>query len=251
MQTIDSITQIISIISTLQPGDWLVVDVDNTLIMSVDDIFKSNSPDKDFIDNLKKQNLKNLETNLSKWRLKRKIQLVENSWPEILKIAKVQEIFVYALTQMDTGAYGVIQSVEKWRADELEKMNLVFSNYAETNIEILLPGKSCATIYKGIMFTGNYKKSDVLNAFMAKQLTKPKHLVFVDDRAEQVNDIENWCNQNNIAVTACHYTACNNITGTVNHKRSAMQLHSFESGNWLSDSEAEAVLGIYSEIFTH
>lgn len=251
METIDRITQIISIISTLQPGDWLVVDVDNTLIIPTDDIFKSNSPYKDFIDILKQQKPHNLETNLSKWRLKRTVKLVENEWPEILEIAKTKEIFVYALTKMDTGTYGIIKNLEKWRADELAKMNLVFANYAEKNIEVLITGKSNATIYKGIMFTGAYKKSEVLNAFMAKQETKPKHLIFVDDRKEQAQDIENWCTQNNIAVTACHYTACHNITGTVNHKRSFMQLKSFENGNWLSDSEADAILGIYSEIFTH
>lgn len=242
MQTIDSVNQIIEIITTLKPGDWLVVDVDNTIIMPTDDIFKSNSPDKYFIDTLKKQSHKNLETNLSKWRLKRKIQLVENNWPEILNAAKTKGIFVYALTQIDTGSYGIIQSLEKWRSDELEKMNLVFSNYAEANIEILLAGKSCATIYNGIMFTGDNKKSEVLNAFIAKHATKPKHIVFVDDRTEQVHDIENWCTQNHITVSALHYRVCENITGNVNFARSTLQLNSFENGNWLSDSEADAAL---------
>src|SRR3989338_4510622 len=244
MQTIDSVTQIISIIATLKPGDWLVVDVDNTLIMPADDIFKSNSPDKNFIDNLKKQNPPNLKANLSKWRLKRKVQLVENGWPEILKIAKAKEVFVYALTQMDTGAYGAIASIENWRADELEKMDLIFSNYAKANVEILLPGKHCATIYKGIMFTGAYKKPETLAAFIAKHSTTPQHIVFVDDRLEQVDAINTWCNHNHIVVTACHYTACTKTTGTLNPKRRAIQLKSFATGDWLSDTEADAILAL-------
>lgn len=242
MQTVEAMKQIIAIISTLQPGDWLVLDVDNTLIMSEDAIFQSNSPDKNFIDELKKQNPPHLATNLSKWRLKRKLKLVEFGWPEILKIAHDKGILVLALTQMDTGAYGIIENMEKWRAAELKTMDLIFTNYADKTVEILLPGERAATVYQGIMFTGGYKKSEVLAAFMAKQPTKPKRLVFVDDRAEQVENIENWCNQNQINVIACHYTADEHTEGTISPKRSALQIESFTNGNWLSDAEADVVL---------
>lgn len=242
MQTVETIKQIIAVINALQPGDWLVVDVDNTLIMPEDAIFQSNSPDKNFVDELKKQNPSNLATNLSKWRLKRKVKFVENGWSEILQTAHDKGVMVYALTQMDTGTYGVIESMEKWRATELKTMNLVFTNYANKEVETLLPDDRAATIYQGIMFTGSYTKAEVLAAFMAKHASKPKCLVFVDDRLEQVELIENWCLQNSIEVTSCHYTAAEYTAGNINSARSAVQINSFKNGNWLSDAEADAVL---------
>ncbi len=242
MQTVETLKQTIAIISTLQPGDWLVLDVDNTLIMPADAIFQSNSPDKDFVDHFKKQNPPNLATNLSKWRLKRKAKLVELGWPEVLQMLRDKGIVVFALTQMDTGEYGAIPSMEKWRAAELKSMGLHFTSYAEQVVETLLSGERAATVYQGIMFTGIYTKAEVLAAFMTKHPKKPKHIVFIDDRMEQVTAIENWCNANHIKITSCHYIAANNINGNVVPKRSDLQLESFQNGNWLSDSEADAVL---------
>lgn len=242
MQTVETIKQLIAIINAIQPGDWLVVDVDNTLIMPEDAIFQGNSTDKNFIDQFKKKNPTNLVNNLSKWRLKRKVKLVENSWPEVFKISHEKGIFVFALTQMDSGAYGIIESMEKWRAAELKIMGLNFTSYAEQSVEILLEGERAATIYQGIMFTGSNSKDQVLAAFMAKLQSKPKRLVFVDDRLEQVELIENWCNANHIEVSSCHYTAAEQTEGVIKPKRSVLQLESFAKGSWLSDAEADAVL---------
>ena len=242
MQTVESLAQIIAIIKALQPGDWLVVDVDNTLIMPEDAIFQSNSQDKNFIDNIKKKNPPNLSTNLSKWRLKRKVKFVENGWSEALQMAHAKGVMVYGLTQMDTGTYGIIPSMEKWRAAELKTMDLVFTNYADTAVQVLLPGESPGTIYQGIMFTGRYTKAEVLAAFMAKHASKPKFLVFVDDRLEQVENIEKWCQDNQIAITSCHYTAAGKTEGNINPARSSLQIESFQNANWLSDAEADAVL---------
>lgn len=242
MRTINSLKEIFNELQSLSASDWLVVDIDNTLITTTDSIFKSNSPDKNFIDNFKNLNPNTLEDNLSKWRLKRKIQLVEPEW---LEIFNKNPASIYGLTQMHTGSYGVIPRMEEWRLRELNSLGLNFSKHNCYNlVQTLINSfdKQSATIYKGVMFTGSYKKSEVLSSFIKQSSGKPTKIIFVDDRKEQVSEIEQWVNQTNIDSICVIYNAADKKIGDISLERNALQIESFLNGSWLSDEEADEQL---------
>lgn len=232
MLCINSINEILDYLQNLKSDDWLVVDVDNTLIMPKAEIFKANSPDKYFIDEFKKNPTPDLANKLSLWRLKRKIQLVENEWINIFDFLLNNKVSIYALTQMETGSYGVIPSVEKWRSEELKSIGLLFSNYPENEIDLLLKSKKPATVYKGIMFTGEFKKSEVLNEFIYRQKIKPKKIVFIDDKKEQIEDLENYFIEKSIDHLCVHYNAASKIFANSSFEKNTSQIESFLQGKW-------------------
>ena len=64
-----SIKNLSNQIDQLQPGDWLIVDVDDTLIAPKAMMFRHSSTFYGFLDKLKKQGCDNLAEILSTWRL--------------------------------------------------------------------------------------------------------------------------------------------------------------------------------------
>ena len=60
----------------LQPGDWFIVDVDDTLITPQAMMFRTTSTFCTFIDDIKKEAPHNLAEIVSTWRLSRRIMLV-------------------------------------------------------------------------------------------------------------------------------------------------------------------------------
>ncbi len=190
----------------LQQGDWFIVDVDDTLITPKAMMFRPQSPYHDFIDDIKKAKPQNFSEILSTWRLNRETTLVEKQWPEILKALKAKGVTVVALTQMNTGNFGKIDSIEKWRANELATLNLTFSPFAMESPLLLIDNDLPATIYQGIMFTGSHSKAEVLKSFINKH-TKPNQVMFVDDRLHQVESIAEFCWNTGISYYGYHYLA--------------------------------------------
>jgi hypothetical protein len=97
-----SIKDVEHLTNNLQPGDWFIVDVDDTLIAPQATMFRPESPSCGFIDYLKNLPHENLTEILSTWRLKRKAMLVEQEWPEILNSLIKQGVTVLALTQVNS-----------------------------------------------------------------------------------------------------------------------------------------------------
>lgn len=188
----------------LQAGDFLVVDIDDTVITPRSMMFRPQSPHHKIIDNLKKQ--PNTDPIVAIWRLGRHVMLVEPQWPEIIESLKNRGVIVIALTQMHTGTFASIPSMEKWRADELRSFGITFSPYATKAVEILINNPMSATLYQGILFTGSHSKVDTLKAFIAKY-GKPPKILFIDDRSEHVQSLRAFCESMQIAYIGCHYKA--------------------------------------------
>ncbi len=201
-----SIHDLQSEISQLQTGDWFIVDVDDTLITPQAMMFRPSSVFSAFIDDVKKEAPHNLAQIVSTWRLSRKTMLVEQEWPTILDSLKDRGITVLALTQMHTGTFGKISSMEHWRAEELKSLGVTFSPFASDDVEVLINNELPATLYQGILFTGSHSKADVLKSLMTKYGT-PAKIVFFDDRLSHVEALEKLCKERSIAYKGYHYSA--------------------------------------------
>lgn len=125
--------------------------------------------------------------------------LIENDTPKILKALSQQNIKLLALTASLTGALGDIKSVEIWRYNSLKSLGIdfeaSFSQYNELFFSELSNkyGRAPA-FYKGILCSngeGNQiNKGDVLLAFLHKVNYMPKTIIFVDDKLENLQDME-------------------------------------------------------------
>lgn len=180
-------------IDSFAQGGLILLDIDDTLITPVSKSFRSPSTGKvkNLIDDIKahKQEIPDYEAIISAWRLQRQVRLTDPQWPEVLDQLKKQHT-VYALTQMDTGAFGSISSMADWRYKELRAMGLTFSSMPEDRLRAPTTSQD-PQFYQGIMMTGALSKAATLQTFK-KNLPSSK-LVMVDDRLGHLEDIAALC----------------------------------------------------------
>jgi|GEM_PF-1661313 phosphoglycolate phosphatase-like HAD superfamily hydrolase len=235
---------------------WLLLDVDGTLIHPKDSVFrapKELNPFPEIIDDFKNQAKKSgpeqtqlFQQFLGAFRLHRDVELVDPLWLEILKQYQESEQTVLALTKMDTGSFGSIESVEEWRLTELNNLGVSFyPNTPRDKAEILIEEKhvNAATLYQGALFTGGHSKSQTLDALIQRRNTKPEKIRFVDDRLEQILDLQTYCESQNILFKGFHFLQASNLPHSYCGQRAALQKQTFvEEGIWLSDEKADQKL---------
>lgn len=231
-----SIKTLQSRIDQLQPGDWFVVDIDDTIITPQAMMFRPASSFCTFIDGIKQKS--NIADIVSAWRLNRKVMLVEQEWPEILDALQAKGVIVIALTQMHTGKFGKIHSMEHWRAEELKNLGIIFSPFSTDIVETLIDTDEPATLFQGILFTGAHQKADVLNCFIKKYGTPPK-ILFFDDRLYQVKALEELCAEMHIPYEGYHYLATTQLPYTIEKDHGAFQTQLILDGQWLEDADIQ------------
>jgi hypothetical protein len=198
---ITSVSDLHPIINNKQ-NTLLLLDVDDTIITTV----------KRFSHNLDK--LKELRNNgfvrrdlcedlISSWRLERKVVLTDKGWPEFFINTKK----VYGLTKMDVGKFGLIESVEIWRYNELKSLGVNFTSCSPIDSldhsEPLRLDIDDSTFFKGIFFTGNASKGSVVKKILNNG--KYDSVVFVDDKPEQLHDVTTVCNEFDIEITPIQF----------------------------------------------
>ena len=82
----------------------------------------------------------------------------------------------------------------------------------------------------------------VLKAFLAAANAQFKHIIFVDDLRNNLESVEDFCNEAGIAYQGFEYTA-NVNSSTLNEKRVKIQMDTLINKNkWLNDLEADKEL---------
>ncbi|WP_419234726.1 DUF2608 domain-containing protein [Rickettsia endosymbiont of Nabis limbatus] len=193
--TASSALEILELLKTTPAEASIFLDVDDTIITPQSVTFRK-PPYNQMIDRIKanKNNYDNFEEIISNWRLQRKVMLIDEEWVQVLNTLK-NDYSVYAITQINTGQSGNIDSVEDWRYKELKSSGIEFSG----NEKLTNSGstkKDDAVFYKGIFITGNHSKSGTLAKF-SKDL-QANFIVFVDDRKDHLKDVKEYCEKNKI-----------------------------------------------------
>lgn len=232
----------------VEQGALVLLDVDDTLITPRSAMFRYNSGHHQFIDELKKQPPHgiNVTTILANWRLQRQVILVEEEWPHFIHFLRdVRGVTVYGFTQMHTGAFGTIASVEKWRFQELQDKGIVFTSAIDGSSRlVLLEGEEgYACFDRGILFTGPFTKRQLLDAFLTITPHQPRQIFYVDDRLEQVHMIAQLAQRRNIPFFGVHYRGASMLKGDPKPNVIAYQQKCLlEKGIWLEDEQAEHIL---------
>lgn len=207
------------------------VDVDDTLITPQSTTFRK-PPFNRMIDEIKANKIMyhNYEHIISTWRLNRKVMLVDDAWPDVLTNLK-QHYEVYALTQMDTGAFGTISSMEGWRFQELNRLGLTFSD----DTSHILSSHRSASFYKGIFMTGPNTKAETL-AIFKDQLQDVQTVIMIDDRDAHLNDIAEFCKLTKRTFMGIHFRGVEALTGEPDPTHARMQKeYLIERLHWLED----------------
>jgi hypothetical protein len=238
-EIVDSAEKVYDLIIKNIPANTLIsifFDVDDTLITPKSKTFKK-PPYNQMIDRIKenKSNYDNYEEIVSNWRLQRKVILIDEEWVEVIN--KLKEKFpVYALTQMNTGEFGNILSMQDWRYKELKSLDVEFSDN-EKLVIYNLGQKDDAIFYKGIFITGNHSKSGTLSKFSEE--LNASFIVFVDDRTKHVEDVRDYCKKNKIGFLGILFDGLKNLTDEPDPKLAEFQeSYLIENAQWLEDDEA-------------
>lgn len=243
LQTAQTLDDVQSLLSNLQTGAVIFLDVDDTLITPQSNLFRTTSPFRTIIDQIKarRDNIPNVDMILSHWRLQRKVRLVADGWPAYIDELK-KKYPVYALTKLESGRIGAIPSMEEWRYNELKKYGITFTPTCPGIRDGTLvedPTKPYpATFYKGIFVTGSFNKSHVIEAFLKTQ--HPSKIVLIDDRIEYLQDAMAECQRQALPFLGILFKGTEHIPGTPDPKIAALQeQHLLDHAQWLEDEEAD------------
>jgi hypothetical protein len=246
LQITHTLDEVKTLLSTLEPGAVIFLDVDDTLITPQSNLFRATSPFRAIIDQIKAQRdeIPNVDMILSHWRLQRKIRLVAEGWPAYINELK-KKYPVYALTKLETGHLGAIPSMEEWRYAELKKCGITFTPTCPGVVDGILVSDSSkpypAVCYKGIFITGSFNKSDVIAAFLKAQ--RPPQIVLIDDRIEYLQDAMEECQRQSLPFLGVLFKGIDLIFGTPDLEVAAFQeQHLRDHAEWLEDEEAREKL---------
>ena len=241
---------------TLQSVDRdtiVIFDVADVLMHPNDQILKSKNADacKPLVKKLKQQVGKDkIQEVTSIILLTRKNSPVDPRMISIIENLQKRNIKVLALTNCATGKFGLIPNTENWRIAELHKYGYYFDkswqNLKDINLKSLMKVTNDANpIYKaGIVFVDQTgEKGPVLDAFLTYSATKPKKIIFIDDKSKNLVSVEEFAKQHNIEFVGIEYTKTLEGDSVLNNDIAALQFDILEKEKkWISDNEAAEIL---------
>jgi len=241
-----------SVIKSIEKADkntLVIFDVDDVLVTAKDQILQpmyknyNNSLAKEIEKRHSKAEAENLWSIIL---LAYADELVDPRLPLLIRDIQAREVKLLALTNLLTGSFGKILSIEDWRIARLEHFNIRFSDSW-----IGLPQKRFMNFNpkdprrfpafkKGVLFAAGFPKGEVLQAFLHYSNFKPKMIIFIDDKQHHLESIESFCSKQEIDFVGFEYIAVKSKShSTLNESRAKYQFDVLEKMHkWLSDEEA-------------
>lgn len=239
-------------LQTLDDECLVVFDVDDTLIMTEDQILRANSGWFDskhpiiteFWQAAKERN-KDRDTLVSKIFLKGKRRLIDERILNVIDTLNRNNVNTIALTALPAGPLGLIPRLDDWRIDNMLSLGIDFHPSAPHPDEIAfteLEKDGLTPVYKrGILFSSRQPKGKVLWAFLNRIQWKPKKVIFIDDYLSFIKTVEEELEAAQIEHISFHYTgATHHFPVVIDEEVARLQSdHLLEHEEWLSDTEAK------------
>jgi hypothetical protein len=248
----DCILKIKDIFKNTEAGTLVLLDVDDTLITPKANIFSyKNNSHRTLIDDIiaNKHRISNFTRILSNWRLQRKIVLVSCEWPSIIESMKQNRVSVFALTQIDTGQFGCIRNLERWRYRELKRNGIVFSRFIQGKSRLVLKKdkNGYAVFYNGVIMTGPFEKVEIFNELL--RYVSAKKIIFVDDREENILSLYRFVKNTDILFTGIIFRGVEKCHSIPSDEISNLQKkYLLEKAIWLEDDEAKLLLSRHDHV---
>ncbi len=187
-------------IETLNTSTWVLFDID--MVLTQPGLAEFQYPNMQAHKSIVKQIIKGLPPEkyslfLSLMTFPHEHILVEEQTPALVNRLQSKGYSVMALTANLTGPVGELPSFEKYRLDLLQQLGFNFNAsapYAETITFNEFPPYrgNYPQFMQGALFTNgdSANKGELLVAFIKKTGLNPNHIVFIDDRKENLMDVE-------------------------------------------------------------
>ena len=246
-----TIKDIADTVKTADQNTLVVWDVDGVLLTGVDRIFHSENLHNglvhkyiDYIANRYKLNEAQKELFISQFFLQRKAKLVDTKMLDIMHNLKHNNILSIALTYCFVGTLGKIKSVADWRINELAnlgiKFNYAFCKFDQIELKTLPKVDEYYPLYKqGILFCLQPNKGQVLKAFLEQRNWDPIKVIFIDDKIDNLESVQEEITMKNIEFIGLHYTGALDLPRAIDEKLVEFQYeYLMEHGEWLTDQKA-------------
>lgn len=175
--------------------------------------------------------------------LQASISLIDKKIFNILNELKQKNIKTIALTAIPTGQFGLISNAEQWRVQQLASLG-IYLDWSFPEIDSLtledFTGKSAPVFKKGVLASSTYPKGQVLCAFLKKLQWVPSTILFIDDKMDFINSVEQELEKENIRHISFYYTAARDQSFALDYKVADFQFkHLIQQKTWLNDEEAK------------
>jgi len=197
--------------------DTLVIfDVNNVLMNWNDQILKSKNANtaKELSKSLKERITNKTLRNeiISILFLESKTSPIDREMVSLVSNLQNNNIKVLVLTSWSTGSFGLIPKAEDLRLTQLTEHGYNFKKswpHLQTkNLRSLLedPHKS-EPIYKdGVVFVDGNSKGKTLEAFLQYANFKPKKIIFIDDKSEYLDSVNEFSQKHHFEFMGIEYT---------------------------------------------
>ncbi len=166
---------------------------------------------------------------------------------------------ILGLTASGAGKFGIIDSLDKWRIEGLNALGINFDKHlleigpggldgSIENIDEYYARAKYSTavgVSGGIVFTSQVPKGKVLEAYLPLAKIKPKKIIFIDDRIENLKSVAEYCEKNDIQYLGFEYLAVKSQAAklSLNRRRALIQYKILEyTKTWVDDIQADAIL---------
>lgn len=179
------------------------------------------------------------------------VELIDPKILDLIRYAKKQQIPTIAFTGSMTGQFGILESIEQWRYEQLQSFGIQFSpgfDLGDTPFyfDSFAIMKRYPSYYEGILFTDLVPKGAVLMSFLKKIDWIPKKVVFIDDRYDYLKSVESTLEPLGVEFIGFHYTAApDGFEDDVSERVARFQYQTLiDERKWVSDISAKKILGI-------
>lgn len=236
--------------TTKKLGEWVdkdtivFIELDDTLMMPKSLMFSfDRNPYRMFIDNLVSVGEKSpmFYQAVAVWYGQRKVKLVEDGWPDLIKQMQAKGAKVYGICKMPIN----LTNIENKRLQELKELGVTFTTSINELEDIMVQKEQpwFSRFYKGVLFTGPYSKMHAIMELFRVTNNIPKKLLVFLNMNYEVKEVDTALRVFNMEYYIVEYLASRQILGRPNKEVVKFQQEQLiEAGMWLEDDAAENLL---------
>lgn len=230
--------EIESILDYAKPNTLLLFDIDNTLMEPVQEL----GNDQWFRYQLKKYLKEGLSESLalkkalSEWRSIRnitKMRLIEDEAARVVQTLQEGSYMTMGLTTQGLG-------LSTRTVEQLEELGIDFTAHSPSKWEHFFDNGGGVLFRGGILFTAGTNKGAALLHFLQLLDYRPEQIVFINDKASHIREVEVMCEREHIPFIGLRYGALDEKVANFRSDIAEIQYEQF--GHIISDAEAEALL---------
>lgn len=173
--------------------------------------------------------------------------LIDPKVVPLISSLQKRNIPTIAFTKMGSWSLGIIPSLTEFRISQLKKQGIDFSEAFKQpqfpQFQVVVKGDKSFCFKGGVLFSNEFDKGPILTMFLEALKWKPSKIIFLDDRYDYLETVEEALSDSGIEFTGIYYTAAKNESAPLDRDVAEFQFRYLaEHGKWLDDEQARLLL---------